>query len=154
MWSQLSTTCSNYTEVAQWGTPSCSRPQPAMDNGARDCRPIDWSRPPPSWSVPPELHVLHGANAACLQIARLVVPIGTRTRLHGYARPTHCLCGHSGYGTMRNYILGNYVRDRYNCRNLFLKVQSDDELRIGQLISHSTNDGSIANKELWMCCCI
>ena len=26
------------TEVAQWGTPSCSRPQPATDNGVRDCR--------------------------------------------------------------------------------------------------------------------
>ena len=26
--------------------------------------PIDWSHPPPSWSVPPELHVLHGDNAA------------------------------------------------------------------------------------------
>ena len=26
------------TEVAQWGTPSCSRPQPAMDNGVRDGR--------------------------------------------------------------------------------------------------------------------
>ena len=26
------------TEVAQLGTPSCSRPQPATDNGARDGR--------------------------------------------------------------------------------------------------------------------
>ena len=26
------------TEVAQWGTPSCSRPQPATDNGVRDGR--------------------------------------------------------------------------------------------------------------------
>ena len=26
--------------------------------------PIDWSHPPPSWSVPPELHVLYGVNAA------------------------------------------------------------------------------------------
>ena len=25
-------------------------------------------------------------------------------------------------------LLGNYVRDRYNCLNLFLKVKSDDEL--------------------------
>ena len=29
--------CSNATEVAQWATPRCSRPQPAMDNGVRDC---------------------------------------------------------------------------------------------------------------------
>ena len=26
------------TEVAQWETPSCSRPQPATDNGVRDGR--------------------------------------------------------------------------------------------------------------------
>ena len=26
------------TEVAQWGTPGCSRPQPATDNGVRDGR--------------------------------------------------------------------------------------------------------------------
>ena len=26
------------TEVAQWGTPSCSRPEPATDNGVRDGR--------------------------------------------------------------------------------------------------------------------
>ena len=26
------------TEVAQWGTPSCSWPQPATDNGVRDGR--------------------------------------------------------------------------------------------------------------------
>ena len=26
------------TEVAQWGTPSCSRPQTATDNGVRDSR--------------------------------------------------------------------------------------------------------------------
>ena len=27
-----------YTEAAQWGTPSCSQPQPATDNGVRDGR--------------------------------------------------------------------------------------------------------------------
>ena len=26
--------------------------------------PIDWSHPPTWWAVPPELHVLHGVNAA------------------------------------------------------------------------------------------
>ena len=26
------------TEVTQWGTPSCSRPQPAADSGVRDVR--------------------------------------------------------------------------------------------------------------------
>ena len=28
-------TCSNATEVAQWATPSCSRPQLATDDGIR-----------------------------------------------------------------------------------------------------------------------
>ena len=52
------------TEVAQWGTPSCSRPQPATDNGARDCR-SNWLVAPPTLrAVPPELHVLDGYNAA------------------------------------------------------------------------------------------
>ena len=26
--------------------------------------PIDWSHPPPSWAVPPEVHVLHSDNEA------------------------------------------------------------------------------------------
>ena len=33
---ELSTTSSNATEVAQWATLSCHRPQPALDNGVRD----------------------------------------------------------------------------------------------------------------------
>ena len=28
----LSTTCSNAAEVAKWGVPSCSQPQPATDS--------------------------------------------------------------------------------------------------------------------------
>ena len=35
---QLSTNCSDATEVAQWGAPSCSRAQLAVDNGVRDFR--------------------------------------------------------------------------------------------------------------------
>ena len=35
---QLSTTCSNVTQVAQWAASSCSRPQPATDNGVRHGR--------------------------------------------------------------------------------------------------------------------
>ena len=52
------------TEVAQCWTPSCSRSKPPSDNSVRDGRSIDWSNSPPSWAVPPELHVLHGVNAA------------------------------------------------------------------------------------------
>ena len=35
------------TEVAQWGTPSCSRPQPATDNGVRGGR-SNWLVAPPT----------------------------------------------------------------------------------------------------------
>ena len=61
MWSQLSTTCSNDTEGAQWGASSCSRPQPAQDNGVRDGR-SNWPAVTPSIhrAVSHELHVLHG----------------------------------------------------------------------------------------------
>ena len=44
MWGQLSTTCSNATEVTQWGALSCSLPQATTDYGVRDGRsnwPID-----------------------------------------------------------------------------------------------------------------
>ena len=49
------------TVVAQWGTPSS---QPATDNGVRDGRSNCLSHPPPSFTVLPELHVLHGVKAA------------------------------------------------------------------------------------------
>ena len=43
---QLSTTSSNDTEVAKLATPSSTRPHPAVDNGVRDGRPINWPLPP------------------------------------------------------------------------------------------------------------
>ena len=52
-------------EAAQLETHSCSRPQPATDNGVRDGRSNCLVAPPPSLAVPPELHVLHCVNAAC-----------------------------------------------------------------------------------------
>ena len=52
------------TEVAQWGTPSLSQPQPATNKGARDGRSNWLVASPPLWAVPPELHVLHGVNTA------------------------------------------------------------------------------------------
>ena len=53
------------TEAARWGTPSCSLPQPATDNGFRDGR-SNWLVAPPTLyrAVPPELHVLHVAMLA------------------------------------------------------------------------------------------
>ena len=47
------------TKVAQWGTPSCSRPQPAKDNGVRDGR--------SNWLVAtPHPHGQYPLSASCV----------------------------------------------------------------------------------------
>ena len=51
-----------FTEVAQWGAPSCIRPQPATDNGVTDSRSNLTGRTPhPTQGSTPELHVLHSS---------------------------------------------------------------------------------------------
>ena len=90
MWGQLSTTCSKNTEVAQWGTPSCNRPQPARDDGVSDGR---------SYLLTVTPHPIQGSTtwdprtARCKygpQIARLLGRERAATRM-----PDHfCLCGH------------------------------------------------------------
>ena len=107
------------TEVAQWGAPSCSQPQPATDNGVRDGR-SNWLIAPPTLhrAVPPELHVLHTAMRAanhktcCSESAANV-------RLQN-ARPTHCRCGHSGYIILK-YLekIHHLSRFHYNLQNIF-----------------------------------
>ena len=53
-----------FTEVAQWGAPSCSRAQPVTENCVRDGKSNCLVSPPPnSWAVLPELHALHCVNA-------------------------------------------------------------------------------------------
>ena len=97
MCDQLSTNSSNFTEVAQWGVPICSQPQPAMDNGVRDGR-SNWLVAPPTLhrAVPLELHVLHTAMRAGLQITRLTVLSLKQTLGMQY---------HSGYETLNQGIL-------------------------------------------------
>ena len=103
MWGQLSTTCSNATEVAQWGT-SCSRRQPATDNMAWETvDPIDWSHPPHSWAVPPE-RLMHCRNRWSLSSTVI------RSLLLQHARQPSCLCGHSW---SRDEIFRAYERRRY-----------------------------------------
>ena len=85
-----------YTEAAQWETPSSSRPQSATDNGVRHGRSSCLVAPPTLMGS------THWATriARCkrgLQIARLAAATRARTGVHGYARPIHCLCSHSGY---------------------------------------------------------
>ena len=86
MWGQLSTTCCNLLKrpndellVAVGHNQLCTMVSQTVEQ-------IDWSHPPPSWTVPPELHVLHGVIHG-LQITRLAVATGAQTRIHGYARP-------------------------------------------------------------------
>ena len=84
------------TEVAQWGAPSCSQPQPATDHGVRDCR-SNWLVAPPTLhrAVPPELHVLHTEMRAANH-KTCFTESAANVRLQN-ARPTHCRCCHSGY---------------------------------------------------------
>ena len=55
---------------SQWGTPSCSQPQPGTDNGVKEGRSNWLVAPPPSWAVPPE-RLVHSINQCNLS--------GTRT---------------------------------------------------------------------------
>ena len=78
MLGQLSTTCSNATELVQWGAPSCSRQQQLLTMASEKVDPIDWPLPPTLHKVVPhELHVLHGANA----ITRLAAASEALTRV-------------------------------------------------------------------------
>ena len=97
MWGQLSTNCSNATEVAQWGASSCIPPQPATYNGVRDGRSNSLSVTPhlTQCSTPWAPRI---ARCKCgPQITSLAAATGTWTSDHRNARSTHCLCGHSGY---------------------------------------------------------
>ena len=85
MWCKLSTIVAVITEVPQWGTLSCSRPQPATDIGFRDGR-SNWLISPPTFmgSTPWAPHI-----ARCkpgLQISRLVAATGERTLVLRHAQ--------------------------------------------------------------------
>ena len=78
------------------GTPSCSRPHPATDNGVRDCG-SNWLVAPPSlMAVPPE-PLVHSIN--CCSSATAVI----RSCNLPHARHPPSLCGQSWYsGRIRN----------------------------------------------------
>ena len=131
MWGQLSTTCSNFTEVAQWGAPSCSQPQPATDNGVRDGR-SNWLLAPPTIhrAVPPELHVLHIAMRAGLQITRLAALSQPRTCDH-----SECQTNALPVRPLRVHIISDTLRSTYL---LCVQVQ-----RKCILICHSTTKNTV-----------
>ena len=69
----------------KWGSPNCSRIQPAPGNGVRDGRSNEWPFPHTLHrAVLPELHVLHGANTGH-KSQNLLQPLGhehARIRVH------------------------------------------------------------------------
>ena len=75
-----------------------SQPQPATDNGIR-VGSSNWLVAPSTLhrAVSPDLHVLHTAMRAGLQITRVTALREPRSCDLRNARPMHCLCGHSGY---------------------------------------------------------
>ena len=58
--------------------------------------PIDWSHPPPYTGQYP-LSYTYCTVQCGLQITRLTALTEIRTCALRNAKPTHCLCGHSGY---------------------------------------------------------
>ena len=121
-WGQLSTTCSNTTKLAQWGTPSCSCPQPATDNGVRDCKfnLLAVTPYPTHRSIP---WVPRIARWKCgQQIARLAAASEARTRDLRDARPTHCLCGHSGYNSINSSHSHQTSQTLFSYRMLLLRT--------------------------------
>ena len=130
MWSPILTTCSNATEVGKLGAPSCSRPQPATDNGIRDGRSNFSSRvPPPTQGSTPWAPCI----ALCkyeLQIARL--PASSEVP---NTRPSECLGMQSPYaaryiavGCTCTYCIGftigcNYSKTVFRC-SLFTPTNS------------------------------
>ena len=95
MWSQLSTTCSNATAVAQWGDPSCSRPQPAMIMASEMVDPLSGCYPPTLHRVvPPELLVLHGVNSGYDSQDLLQQPVRKHASLLMPGQRTACTATH------------------------------------------------------------
>ena len=64
MQDQLSTTCSNILKQHNWELLVAVDDNQLRTMASETVDPINWSHPPPSWAVPPELHVMHGVNAA------------------------------------------------------------------------------------------
>ena len=70
MWGQLSTTCSNVLKQPNGELIVAVNHNQLRTMASETVDPIDWSHPPPSWTVPPERHV-HSINKCNLS--------GTRT---------------------------------------------------------------------------
>ena len=94
-WVQLSTTCSYVLKQPNGELLVAVNHNQLRTVASETVDPIDWSHPPPSWTVPPERHV-QSSNQCNLS--------GTRTMQPQHARQPPCLCGHSGYEILIKYI--------------------------------------------------
>ena len=96
MWGQLSTTYSNLLKSPNGEFLVAVDHNQLRTMASETVSPIDWSQPPPYTGQYP-LSSTYCTVQCGLQITRLATLTEMRTCDLRNARPTHCLCGHSGY---------------------------------------------------------
>ena len=95
------------TEVAQWGAPSCSQPQPAKDNGVRDGRSNRLVAPPTLYTGQYPLSSMYCTLQCGLQITRLAALSQPRTC--DFRMPDQRTAGAATQGIKLVYIYLVYI---------------------------------------------
>ena len=83
LWGQLSTTCSDATEVAQWAAPSCSQPQQLRTMPSEKVDLIDWPLPPTLYRAVPHKRHWQGANERYILLFIHNLPLALHKRIAG-----------------------------------------------------------------------
>ena len=96
IWVQLSTTCSNLLKQPNGELLVAVDHNQLRTMASETVDPIDWQHPQPYTGQYP-LSSTYCTVQCGLQITRLTALTEMRTCDFLNARPTHCLCGHSGY---------------------------------------------------------
>ena len=94
------------TEVAEWGTPSCSRPQPATNNASGKVDPIDWSHPQTLMGSTPE-RLVHSITPCSLATAGIRFATLQPSACEATTFPMRPLRGHScqwGHSIISNWL--------------------------------------------------
>ena len=121
--------------------------------------PIDWSHPPPYKGQYP-LSSTYCTVLCGLQITRLAALSMPRTCDLRNARPTHCLCGHSGLGAVLSFrrlgLFGHVVRiddaeiERFGllrCRDV---GHREDQGRLeGNICRRNLQEEQALNRDQW-----
>ena len=89
--------------------------------------PIGWLHPTLYRAVPPELHILHTAMRAGLQITRLTALSELRTCDLRNTRPTHCLCGHLGH------VMTADCRDDKDIKKQFMRQNAVGNIQVRKI---------------------